>query len=134
MSTAADIRRRTVVAWILFAVAVVLLVGWPIAAIVNWDHIVSSHARLGYLIGDICIAVPLCLASWHGLRRSLSWARGVLLFTLGALAYDVTHFLIYLMQEEFLSIPLPVYIVLLVVVLAAIVWVAAHEIDWHPRG
>jgi len=128
VSVAADTRRRTVVAWILFAVAVVLLVGWPIAAIIDWDHIVESHARLGYLIGDIGIAVPLCLASWHGLRRARPWARGVLLFTLGALAYDVTHFLIYLMQERFLSIPLPVYIALLAAVLAAIAWVAAKEI------
>jgi hypothetical protein len=130
MSTAADTRRRIVVAWILFAVAVVLLVGWPIAALIDWDHIVESHARLGYLIGDIGIAVPLCLASWHGLRRALPWARGVLLFCLGALAYDVTHFLIYLMQEEFASIPLPVYIVVLAVVLVAIAWVAAKEIEW----
>lgn len=134
MTTAIDTRRETVVAWILFGVAVVLLVGWPIAAIVDWDHIVRSHARLGYLIGDLGLAVPLCLASWYGLRRDRPWARGVLLLCLGALAYDVLHFLIYLMQEEFLSIPLPVYIVLLAVVLVAIGWVATREIEAQIRA
>jgi len=66
MTVAIDTRRRTVVAWILFPV--VLLVGWPIAAIV----------------------------------------------------------------EEFLSIPLPVYLVLLAAGLGATAWVALREIEAVP--
>jgi hypothetical protein len=44
---------RTWAAWSFFALGVVLVIGWPIAAIVNWDDIVDSHVRLGYLVGDI---------------------------------------------------------------------------------
>ena len=89
------------VKWAFLATAVLLPIGWLIAVIVSWDHIVDSHARLGYLIGDVGVVAPLCFATWHGLHRSLDWARPVFMFTAGALVYDLVHFGVYLVQEDF---------------------------------
>jgi hypothetical protein len=43
------------VKWAFLATAILLPIGWLVAVIVSWDHIVDSHARLGYLIGDVGI-------------------------------------------------------------------------------
>jgi hypothetical protein len=115
-------------AWAFFGLAVVLIVGWPIAAIVNWSDIVDSHARLGYLVGDLGLVVPLALASWIGLRRGRPWAPPILLLAIGATAYDAIHFFIYLAQLEFLSIPWPVYIAILALSLAALTFLAVLEL------
>lgn len=54
----------------LLVLAAVLVVGWSIAIAVSWNHIVSSHARLGYLIGDIGLVVPLCFPrGWPAATR-----------------------------------------------------------------
>jgi hypothetical protein len=115
-------------AWAFFGLAVVLIVGWPIAAIVNWSDIVDSHARLGYLVGDLGLVVPLALASWAGLRAGRLWAPPILLLAIGATAYDAIHFFIYLAQLEFLSIPWPVYIAILALSLAALGFLAVLEL------
>ena len=79
---------------------ILLPIGWLVAAIASWDHIVDSHARLGYLIGDVGMVTPLCLPPGRG-----SGGRGleppVLMFTAGALVYDLVHFGVYLVQEDF---------------------------------
>src|SRR5262245_11934629 len=113
-SDAAIAAHRHRVAWAALALAVILLVGWPVAAIVNWENIVASHARLGYLVGDIGIVVPLCIASWFGFRHDRLWAPFVFLFLDGAAAYDGLHFEIYLAQLEYLAIPLAIYLVAIV--------------------
>jgi DMSO/TMAO reductase YedYZ heme-binding membrane subunit len=131
MSHAADrslTAHRTWAAWAFFALAVVLVIGWPIAAIVNWDDIVDSHVRLGYLVGDIGLVVPLCFATWYGLRKQRRWAPGLLMLTIGATAYDAIHFFIYLAQERFLSIPPAGYIAILVAALAALTLFAVREL------
>lgn len=118
------VKHRRRVGWVLFVVAVILIIGWPIAVIANWGHIVSSHARLGYLIGDSTIVIPLCLATWYGFRKDRIWAPLIFLVAAGAGAFDLLHFGIYLIQEEFLSIPTPIYIVVLLICLAVIIlWV-----------
>lgn len=89
------------VKWAFLVTGIGLPIGWAVAAIVDWDHIVDSHARLGYLIGDIGLVTPLCFATWHGLRRARRWAPLVFMFTAGALAYDLVHFGVYLVQEDF---------------------------------
>jgi hypothetical protein len=89
------------VKWAFLATAILLPIGWLVAVIVSWDHIVDSHARLGYLIGDVGIVTPLCFATWHGLRHARDWTRVVFMFTAGALVYDLVHFGVYLIQENF---------------------------------
>jgi hypothetical protein len=94
-------RQPNWVKWAFLAVAILLPIGWVIAVIVSWDHIVDSHARLGYLIGDVGIVTPLCFATWYGLKHATEWARPVFMFTAGALVYDLVHFGVYLIQEDF---------------------------------
>src|SRR5436305_14725375 len=127
-STRLDTSYRQRLGWVAFGLGIVLIVGWAIAIIVSWNHILSSHARLGYLIGDVGLVAPLCFATWYGVTRQKSW--GPLLFLLldGAIAYDVVHFGIYLMQEGFLSIPVPIYIIVLLAILALQAVLARREI------
>ncbi len=94
----------------------------------SWEHIVSSHTRLGYLIGDIGLVTPLCFAAWYGLTRGRAWGPLVFLILVGALAYDIVHFGIYLIQEEFLSIPTPIYIFLILLILGILYWLARWEV------
>ena len=106
----------------------VLLIGWPIAAIINWGDIVHSHTRLGYLVGDIGLVTPASFATWYGLRKQFLWAPGLLMLTIGATAYDAIHFFIFLAQERFLSIPPAGYIAILVAALAALTFFAVREL------
>ena len=94
-------RQPTWVKWSFLATAILLPIGWLVAVLVSWDHIVDSHARLGYLIGDVGLVTPLCFATWYGLRHARDWARVVFMFTAGALVYDLVHFGVYLVQEDF---------------------------------
>jgi hypothetical protein len=122
------VAHRVWAAWAFFGLAVILIVGWPIAAIINWDDIVDSHTRLGYLVGDILFVTPASLATWYGLRKQMLWAPGVLLLTIGLTTYDAVHFFIYLAQERFLSIPPVVYIAILIAALAALAFLALREL------
>jgi hypothetical protein len=122
------VAHRVWAAWAFFGLAVILIVGWPIAAIINWDDIVDSHTRLGYLVGDILFVTPASLATWYGLRKQMLWAPGVLLLTIGLTTYDAVHFFIYLAQERFLSIPPVVYIAILIAALAALAFFALREL------
>jgi hypothetical protein len=119
---------RSRVGWAALVLAIILIVGWPVAAIVNWENIVSSHARLGYLVGDLGIVVPLGIAVWYGLRRQRPWGPLVFLFYDGAVAYDGIHFEIYLAQLGFLTIPLPIYLAAMVVSMALVAWLAWWEL------
>ena len=118
---------RLRVAWAVFVVGALLLIGWPIACIANWHDVVHSHTRLGYLIGDVGLVTPLCFAAWQGLRTRAPWGPGVLLVAIGAGAYDTVHFVVFLVQEKFL-LPGPVWIGIAVVLLAIIGWWAVWEI------
>lgn len=126
---------RLFVAWAAFAVGVILIVGWPIAAIVNWDDIVNSHARLGYLIGDVGLVVPLAFATWQGLRTRAWWGPPVLLLLAGAGAYDLLHFSIYLWQIEAFGVPGFLYGIACAAALVAIVrWVVFELRQLRPGG
>jgi hypothetical protein len=120
------------VTWAFLATAIGLPIGWGIAAIVNWDHIVDSHTRLGYLIGDIAIVTPLCFATWHGQRRRLWWATLVFMFTAGALAYDLVHFGIYLVQEDFTDAGWAWGAACFAIV-ALLLWLARRELKLGPE-
>lgn len=136
MQTAADpvARHRRHVGGIMFAIGVVLLVGWPIAVAVSWEHIVASHARLGYLIGDMGMVMPLCFLSWHGLVRGRAWGVPLVLITMGAQAFDVLHFGIYLIQERFLGIPTIVYLALMALILGVLAYLCRWEIGRYQAG
>jgi hypothetical protein len=122
MKGAATVKTSRGVATVFLVLAAVLVVSWAIAIAVSWNHIVSSHTRLGYLIADVGLVMPLCLMSGWGLLGGLSCTRTILPFTLGALAYDAVHFAVYLAQERFLGLGPPVYVSLLAAVLVAIGW------------
>lgn len=113
------------VPWAFLLTGIGLLIGWPIAAIVNWDHIVESHTRLGYLVGDVGIVAPLCIATWVGLRRKRRWGQSIFLLTAGALAYDLTHFGIYLVQEDFLDVGV-LWGLLCAALVALLVWLTSR--------
>ncbi len=106
-----------IAAWTMFGVGMLLLLGWPVAIFINWENIVHSETRLGYLIGDVGLVTPLCFLSWCGLKNNKSYATVLFSLTAGALAYDVVHFGIFLIQIKFLSIPAYVYIILIAVIL-----------------
>jgi hypothetical protein len=125
--TAALPTHRKWAAWSFLALGVLLPIGWLIAAIANWDDIVESHARLGYLIGDVPFVAPLSLATAYGLLKRRSWAQPVLLLTIGALAYDVIHFCVYLVQEEFLLPPVA-WIAIWLLVLGILTWFSLGEL------
>jgi hypothetical protein len=118
------------VKWAFLATAILLPIGWLVAVIVSWDHIVDSHARLGYLIGDVGIVTPLCFATWHGLRHARDWTRVVFMFTAGALVYDLVHFGVYLIQENFTGAGWA-WGILCAALVALLFWLASLEL--RPR-
>jgi hypothetical protein len=118
---------RTFAAWAFLALGILLPIGWLIACLVNWDNVVHSHIRLGYLIGDVGLVTPLSLVAAIALLRNRPFGPPVLLLAVGALAYDVVHFCVFLVQERFL-LPAAVWIVIWVAVLALLAWIAAGEI------
>jgi hypothetical protein len=120
-------RQANWVKWAFLATAILLPIGWVVAVIVSWDHIVDSHARLGYLIGDVGIVTPLCFATWYGLKHATEWARPVFMFTAGALVYDLVHFGVYLIQEDFTGAGWA-WGVLCAVLVAVIIWLASREV------
>jgi hypothetical protein len=121
-------RRRIRVAWLVFAVALILAIGWPVAAIIDWPSIRDSHARLGYIACDFTIVIPLGFATWYGLRRRRRWAPLTLLITTGAMAFDAFHFAVFLSQIGFLGLSAGVYLPLGVLTLWALFLVARAEI------
>jgi hypothetical protein len=128
--------------WALIAIAVAIWILWPIVAIKHWQNVIESHTRLGYFIADMTIVAPLCFASGYGSIQDYSWAGPLLLVAVGAAAYDLTHFLIFLAQIQVPKIngkPLPVavYPVTILAVLAFLGWLAWREIRIeisHPGG
>ena len=105
MATAVVSTRLRVYAWITFSVALVLAVGWPVAAAIDWDSIADSHARLGYVVCDFCIVIPLGFLTWYGLLHGKAWGRLTFLVVAGAMAFDLLHFSVYLSQIEFVGLP-----------------------------
>lgn len=127
--------------WALIAIGVAIWIFWPIVAIEHWQNVIESHARLGYFIGDMTIVAPLCFASGYGSVAATKWASPMLLLTVGAAAYDLTHFLIFLAQIHVPKIkgkPLPVvaYVAAILAVLAFLAWIAWRviQVEITPPG
>ena len=117
-------------AWLSFAMGLILLVGWPIAIIINWSNIVNSDARLGYLICDIVLVMPLCFASWSGMKKKKLSGSLLFLITAGALLYDGVHFMIFLIKIKFLGISIPVYVLLIVFMVVVLYILARNQIKF----
>ena len=126
--------------WALVVIGALIWLLWPIIAIRHWQNVVESHARLGYFIGDMAIVAPLCFASGYGSIEDYRWGLPMLLLAVGASAYDLTHFLVFLAQIGVPQIrgkrlPVAVYavaIVLVLVVLGYIAWRAIRVIITPP--
>ena len=122
------IEHRRRVGWGMFVFGLILAIGWAISAALTWEHVVASHVRLGYLIADVGLVTPLLFLSWFGLTRARPWAPALFLILVGALAYDLVHFGVYLIQERFLSVPTPAYVLLMLALLALLAWLARREL------
>jgi hypothetical protein len=119
--------------WAFLALGILLPIGWLIACLVNWDDVVHSHTRLGYLIGDVGMVAPLSLFTAYGLLKQRPFGPPVLLITIGALAYDVVHFCVFLVQEKFL-LPGAVWILIWLIVLGILTWFAIGELRLVRRA
>jgi Kef-type K+ transport system membrane component KefB len=75
-----------------------LVASWPIGLAVDPARL-SKPGELAYLGADLAILVPLALATAISLPRRSTLALGFLVATLGALAYDATHFAVRTAQE-----------------------------------
>jgi Kef-type K+ transport system membrane component KefB len=71
---------------------------WPIGLAFDPARL-SKPGELAYLVADLAILLPLALATVLSLRRRSIHAAGFLVATLGALAYDATHFAVRTAQE-----------------------------------
>jgi len=119
---------------LLIVIGVAVWIGWPIIAVRHSEDVVKSHARLGYMIGDMTITGPLCLASGYGLLQDYRWGSAVLLLAVGAAAFDLTHFLVYLAQIHWPQIrgralPWSAYLVATLATLAILGVIAWRELD-----
>ena len=75
-----------------------LVASWPIGLALDPARL-SKPGELAYLVADLAILLPLALATALYLRRQSIHAAGFLVATLGALAYDTTHFAVRTAQE-----------------------------------
>jgi hypothetical protein len=106
---------------------VLLPIGWLIACLRNWHDVVHHHPRLGFLIGDVGMVTPLSLVTGIWLLRRRPLGPPILLVTIGALAYDVVVFCVFLVQEH-IFLPGGVWIAIWVLVLALLGWFTAGEL------
>lgn len=80
------------------AIVLWLMASWPIGLALEPARL-AKPGELAYLIADLIILLPLALATAWALRRGSDRAAPLLIATLGALAYDATHFAVRTAQE-----------------------------------
>lgn len=68
-----------------------LVASWPIGLALDPDRF-AKPGELAYLVADFAILLPLAIATELSLRAGSRHAAILLAATLGALAYDATHF------------------------------------------
>lgn len=108
--SAEEIRgHRTRVGWLMLIVAALIAVAWAYALLRDGQAVVASPTLLAYLVSDALLAIPLCVASWIGLRRGQTWGGLVFLATIGVLAFQILHLGVYLIPQNLFPLPLPVY-------------------------
>src|SRR5438034_480428 len=108
--SAEDIQgHRTRVGWTMLAVAALIAVALAVALVRDGQALVSTPNLLGYLLSDVLLVIPLCVASWIGLIRGQAWGGPVFLVTTGALAFQVLHLGVFLIPQKLFPLPLPIY-------------------------
>jgi protein-S-isoprenylcysteine O-methyltransferase Ste14 len=108
--SAEDIQgHRTRVGWTTLAVAALIAVAWAVALFWDRQALISTPNLLGYLISDVLLVIPLCIASWIGFIRGQAWGGLVFLVTVGSLAFQVLHLGVFLISQELFPLPLPIY-------------------------
>lgn len=122
------LRHRQRVSLVFAFVAFLLGVGWPISALINWADIIHTPARLGYVIADMGLVLPLCILTYMGLQREAAWGPLVSLLAMGALAYDTVHFGVFLIKVQFLHLSPVVYLLLMATILYVLFRFAYWEI------
>jgi Kef-type K+ transport system membrane component KefB len=80
------------------AIVLWLAVSWPVGLALDPARL-SKPGEVAYLVADLAILLPLALATALSLRRRSVQAAPFLVATLGALAYDATHFAVRTAQE-----------------------------------
>src|SRR5687768_12532860 len=103
---------------ILFAVLILLALGWVWGVFANWDEIASRPVRLAYIICDFLFVIPVGVAAGIGLKRGKPWAIPLFPLALGALLFDIAHGVFYLIWDNYFGIPLWLAFVLLAAVVA----------------
>ena len=87
--------------WLRLAPAAIILwmlTSWPVGLALDPDRL-KKPGESAYLVADLAILLPLAVVSAAALRRRSPAARGLLATTLGALAYDATHFAVRTVAE-----------------------------------
>jgi hypothetical protein len=82
----------------LIVIGSAVVIGWAIIAPTNWSNVLTSHSRLGYLIGDGFLVAPGCVLSGYGFYKRFKWAPAAFLITIGAATFDLTHTFIYMAE------------------------------------
>ena len=80
------------------AIVLWVVASWPVGLALDPTRL-HKPGELAYLIADFFILLPLALAAAMALRRRAAVASGLVVATLGALAYDATHFAVRTAQE-----------------------------------
>jgi hypothetical protein len=91
---------------ILFAVLILLALGWVWGVVSNWEEIASRPVRLAYIICDFLFVIPVGVTAGIGLKRGKTWATTLFALALGALLFDVAHGVLYLIWDNYFGIPL----------------------------
>lgn len=103
---------------LLFAVLILLALGWVWGVFANWDEIVSRPVRLAYIICDFLFVIPVGVIAGIGLKRGKAWATTLFALALGALLFDVAHGVLYLIWDNYFGIPLWAAFALLILTVA----------------
>ena len=98
---------------ILLGVLILLAFGWVWGVFANWEEIASRPVRLAYIICDFLFVIPVGVIASIGLKRGKSWAKSLFILALGALLFDIAHGVLYLVWDNYFSIPLWMAFVLL---------------------
>jgi hypothetical protein len=126
----------------LMCVGAAVVIGWAIIAPTNWSNVLTSHSRLGYLIGDGFLVAPGCILSGYGYyseatgeragtHRGFGWAPAAFLITIGAATFDLTHTFIYMAEigvPRFGGSAPPMWVYALVILL---LWAIMNMWAWY---
>ena len=110
----------------LIALLLWFALSWPIGVVVKFDYVLANE--LGYMVGDLLVLVPLIVVTLYGFRREQTWAPLLVLVVVGAFAFDMAHFLVFLARSRPMDIPGLLFYVLIPVVIAVLAWLLRRHL------